>query len=116
MYNARLSHSHFQCCATSFHSTQIRIFIFTIQQKKKPEERSKKRVRESSIETNNSSRKGRANSVSSDDVKEAKRDRKEDKGKTGFEKGLKAEKIIGKLEGEVKYLLLMSRQTSIQLT
>ncbi|KOB71229.1 Chromobox-like protein 5, partial [Operophtera brumata] len=41
--------------------------------KKKPEERSKKRARESSIETNNSGRKGRGTSVSSDDVRESKR-------------------------------------------
>lgn len=67
------------------------------QPKKKTEERGKKRARESSIETNNSGRKGRGTSVSSDDVRESKRERKEEKNKTGFDKGLKAEKIIGML-------------------
>lgn len=63
-------------------------------QKKKPEDRGKKRVRESSTE---SGHKGRGTSVSSEDVKESKHEKKEDKAKTGFDKGLKAEKIIGKL-------------------
>lgn len=72
-------------------------YLFIEQHKKKPEERSRKRARDSSVDTNNSGRKGRGNSVSSDDVKDAKRDHKEEKPKTGFEKGLKAEKIIGKL-------------------
>lgn len=48
-------------------------------------------MRESSEDT----RKSRGASVSSADDREAKRDRKEEKTKSGFEKGLKAEKIIG---------------------
>lgn len=62
--------------------------------KKKPEDRGKKRVPESSEET--TSRKNRGASVSSvEEPKENKRERKEEKAKNGFDKGLKAEKIIG---------------------
>lgn len=53
-------------------------------------------MRESSEDTS-SGRKGRGASVSSvEEPKESKRERKEDKTKSGFDKGLKAEKIIGK--------------------
>ncbi|XP_072936329.1 chromobox protein homolog 5-like isoform X2 [Epargyreus clarus] len=75
---------------------------------KKPEERSKKRVRESSEDTS-SGRKGRGASVSSaDEHRDIKRERKsEEKAKSGFEKGLKAEKIIGASDatGELMFLV-----------
>lgn len=77
--------------------TVLQSFPNTQAKAKKPEDRGKKRVRESSEETT-SGRKGRGTSVSSaDDHKDAKRDRKEEKAKSGFDKGLKAEKIIGKV-------------------
>lgn len=78
---------------------------------KKPEDRAKKRVRESSEETS-SGRKGRGASVSSaDEPKESKRERKEEKSKTGFDKGLKAEKIIGIIFTQT--LLGIQREKSI---
>ncbi|XP_045761694.1 chromobox protein homolog 1-like isoform X2 [Maniola jurtina] len=67
--------------------------------------RTKKRRRDSD-DTSVSGRKGRGTSVSSaDDHRESKK--KEDKAKSGFEKGLKAEKIIGASDatGELMFLV-----------
>ncbi|XP_063375907.1 chromobox protein homolog 5-like [Cydia fagiglandana] len=70
---------------------------------KKPEERAKKRVRESSEDT----RKSRGASVSSADGTDAKRSKDKDDKKSGFEKGLKAEKIIGASDatGQLMFLI-----------
>lgn len=65
--------------------------------KSKTEERGKKRARESSEEASGSGRKGRGTSVSSADERRDTKRGKEDKGKSGFDKGLKAEKIIGEI-------------------
>ncbi|KPI98508.1 PREDICTED: chromobox protein homolog 1-like [Papilio xuthus] len=72
---------------------------------KKTEERGKKRVRESSVETSASGRKGRGTSVSS--VEEPKENKREKEEKSGFEKGFKAEKIIGASDatGELMFLI-----------
>ncbi|XP_034827079.1 chromobox protein homolog 5-like [Maniola hyperantus] len=75
---------------------------------KKPEEQSRtKKRRRDSDDTSMTGRKGRGTSVSSaDDHREAK-SRKEDNAKSGFEKGLKAEKIIGASDatGELMFLV-----------
>lgn len=68
--------------------------MFFLQKGKKSEERSKKRPRDSSEETTSSRRPRKSSMSSTDDRKESKT--KESKTKTGFDKGLKAEKIIGK--------------------
>ncbi|XP_028159413.1 chromobox protein homolog 5-like [Ostrinia nubilalis] len=84
---------------------------------KKPEDRGKKRVRESSEETS-SGRKGRGASVSSvEEPKESKRDRKEEKSKSGFEKGHKAEKIIGASDatGELMFLIKWAETDEAEL-
>ncbi|XP_026490450.1 chromobox protein homolog 5-like [Vanessa tameamea] len=75
---------------------------------KKTEERTKKRRRESSDDTSTTGRKGRGTSVSSlEEHKESKKEKKDDKAKSGFEKGLKAEKIIGASDatGELMFLI-----------
>ncbi|CAH2105064.1 unnamed protein product [Euphydryas editha] len=75
---------------------------------KKQEERSKKRRRDSSDDTSTTGRKGRATSVSSlEEHKESKKEKKDDKAKSGFEKGLKAEKIIGASDatGQLMFLI-----------
>ncbi|CAB3231505.1 unnamed protein product [Arctia plantaginis] len=78
---------------------------------KKPEDRAKKRVRESSVETS-SGRKGRGTSVSSADEHKEKRERKDDKPKSGFDKGLKAEKIIGASDATGELMFLIKWQDS----
>lgn len=62
---------------------------------KKSEERSKKRRRDSSDDTSTTGKIREASVSSVEEQKEARKEKKDDKNKSGFEKGLKAEKIIG---------------------
>lgn len=73
-------------------------YIFQAKAKKSESDRSKKRRRDSGDDGSTTSHKGRGTSVSSiEESKESKKEKKDDKSKSGFDKGLKAEKIIGDL-------------------